>query len=100
LYREIIKYLKHGKVEYHTYQARENKTFRIVIRKLHSSAPTSEVGVSIEEIGYSVRQVTNIIYKTTKRPHPIFFVDLEPTQINNEIFKLTSLLHTKITVEE
>lgn len=99
-YREAIKYLKQSKAEYHTYQARENKAFRIVIRNLHPSTPTSEVGVSIEEIGYSVRQVTNIIHKTTKLPLPIFFVDLEPAQINNEIFKLTSLLHTKITVEE
>ncbi|KAL4085191.1 hypothetical protein QTP88_027050 [Uroleucon formosanum] len=99
-YREVIKYLKQGKAEYHTYQAREDKAFRIVIRNLHPTTPTSEVGVAIEELGYSVRQVTNFIHKTTKRPLPIFFVDLEPAQINNEIFKLTSLLHTKITVEE
>jgi len=99
-YREVIKYLKQGKAEYHTYQACEDKAFRIVIRNLHPTTPTSEVGVAIEELGYSVRQVTDIIHKTTKRPLPIFFVDLEPAQINNEIFKLTSLLHTKITVEE
>jgi len=99
-YREVVKYLKQGKAEYHTYQAREDKAFRIVIRNLHPTTPTSEVGVAIEELGYSVRQVTNIIHKTTKRPLPIFFVDLEPAQINTEIIKQTSLLHTKITVEE
>jgi hypothetical protein len=99
-YREVIKYLKQGKAVYYTYQARENKAFRIVIRNLHSSTPNSKVGVFIEKIGYTVRKITNIIHKTTKRPVPIFFIDLEPAQINNEIFKLTSLLHTKITVEE
>lgn len=99
-YREVIKYLKTGNAEYHTYQARENKAFRIVIRNLHPSSSTSEVGAAIEDLGYSVRQVTNVIHKSTKCPLPIFFVDLEPAQINNEIFKLTSLLHTKIKVEE
>ncbi|KAL4100940.1 hypothetical protein QTP88_020965 [Uroleucon formosanum] len=99
-YREVIKYLKTGNAEYHTYQAREDKAFRIVIRNLHPSSLTSEVGAAIEDIGYSVRQVSNVIHKSTKCPLPIFFFDLEPAQINNEIFKLTSLLHTKIKVEE
>lgn len=99
-YREVIKYLKTGNAEYHTYQAREDKSFRIVIRNLHPSTSTTEVGAAIEDIGYSVRQVSNVIHKSTKCPLPIFFIDLEPAQINNEIFKLTSLLHTKIKVEE
>jgi hypothetical protein len=77
-----------------------NNIYYSIFCNLHLSTPTSEVGVSIEEIGYSVYQVTNIIHKTTKRPLSIFFVDFIPAQINNEIFKLTSLLHTKITVEE
>jgi len=31
---------------------------------------------------------------------PMFFVDLEPAPINNDIFNVTSLLHTKVKVEE
>lgn len=99
-YREVIKYLKTGNAEYHTYQAREDKAFRIVIRNLHPSSSTSEVGAAIEDIGYSVRQVSNVTHKSTNCPLPIFFVDLEPAQINNEIFKLSSLIHTRIKVEE
>ena len=30
----------------------------------------------------------------------MFFVDLEPAEINNDIFGITSLLHTKIKIEE
>jgi hypothetical protein len=77
-YKGSIKYLKTGNAEYHTYQARENKSFRIVIRNLHPSSSTSEVGAAIEDIGYSVRQVSNFIQKSTKCPLPIFFVDLDP----------------------
>jgi len=99
-YREIIKYLKTGNAEYHTYQARVDKAFRIVILNLHPSSSISEVGDAIEDIRYSVRQVSNVIHKSTKCPLPIFFVEPEPAQINNVIFKLTSLLHTKIKVEE
>ncbi|KAF0728335.1 Uncharacterized protein FWK35_00026167, partial [Aphis craccivora] len=47
-----------------------------------------------------VRQVTNVLHKITKSPIPLFFVDLEPTVYSNEIYQLSSLLHTKIKVEE
>lgn len=99
-YRVIIHFLKESDAQYHTYQPREEKSFRIVIRNLHPSTPTVDIGIAIEEEGYTVRQVANVIHKTTKDKLPIFFIDLEPAEINKEIFNLTSLLHTKIKIEE
>lgn len=99
-YRSIIKYLKESKAEYHTFQAQEDKSFRIVVRNLHPSTPTVDIGIAIQEIGYTVRNVTNVLHKTTKNNLPIFFVDLEPAEINNDIFHLNSLLNTKIKIEE
>jgi len=71
-----------------------------VVRNLHPSTPTAEVGISIEEIGFSVRQVSNVLQKTTKNKLPMFFVDLELAEINKDIFGVTSFLHTKIKIEE
>ena len=99
-YRSIIKYLKESKAEYHTFQAQEDKSFRIVVRNLHPSTPTVDIGIAIQEIGYTVRNVTNVLHKTTKSKLPIFFVDLEPAVINQDIFHLNSLLNTKIKIEE
>lgn len=44
--------------------------------------------------------MTNVLHKINKHPLPLFFVDLEPTIHSNDIYKLTSLIHTKIKVEE
>jgi len=99
-YRKTIHFLKEKNAQYHTYQPLEDKAFRVVVRNLHPSTPTVEIGVAIEELGFSVRQVTNVLQKITKNNLPIFFVDLEPAAINKEIFNVTSLLHTKIKVEE
>lgn len=98
--RSIIKYLKESKAEYHTFRAQEDKSFRIVVRNLHPSTPTVDIGIAIQEIGYTVRSVTNVLHKTTKSKLPIFFVDLEPAEINQDIFHLNALLNTKIKIEE
>jgi hypothetical protein len=99
-YRETIRYLKEKNTQYHTYQSQDDKAYRIVIRNLHPTTPTVEIGIAIEEIGFSVRQVTNVLHKTTKINLPIFFVDLEPAKINTDIFSITSLLHIKVKIEE
>lgn len=99
-YRKTIHFLKEEKAQYHTFQPQEDKAFRIVIRNLHPSTPTTEVGIAIEDLGFSVRHVANVLQKVTKNKLPMFFVDLEPATIIKDIFNLSSLLHTKIKVEE
>jgi hypothetical protein len=49
---------------------------------------------------FEIRRVTNVLHKVTKIPLLLFFVDLEPSIKSAEIFYLSSLLHTKIKVEE
>lgn len=65
-YCAIIHFLKESKAQCHTYQLHEEKSFRVVIRNLHPSTPTVDIGIAIEEIGYTVCQVANVIHKTTK----------------------------------
>ena len=99
-YRKIIHFLKDNNAEYHTYQLKSDKAFRVVLRNLHPSTPVSEISAAIEEIGHTVRQVTNIIHRQTKIPLPLFFIDLEIEENNSDIFDVTSILYTKIKVEE
>jgi len=99
-YRSLIRYLKEEKAEYHTYQLQQDKPVRVVIRNLHPSTPTSLIKSELEFRQFEVRNITNVLHKTNKHPLPLFFVDLEPCSQSNDIYKLTSLLHTKIKVEE
>ncbi|KAF0747335.1 Uncharacterized protein FWK35_00020542 [Aphis craccivora] len=86
-YRSLIHFLKDEKAEYHTYQLQQDKPIRVVIRSLHPTTPV-------------IRSVTNVLHKINKYPLPLFFIDLEPIPYSNDTFKLSSLLCTKIKVEE
>ncbi|KAL4089756.1 hypothetical protein QTP88_024727 [Uroleucon formosanum] len=99
-YRTLIHFLKDQKAEYYTYQLKEDKPTRVVIRNLHPSTSTELIKTELELRLFEVRQVTNVLHKINKHPIPLFFVDPEPTIQSNDIYKLTSLIHTKIKVEE
>lgn len=102
-YRSPIKYLKDNKAKFYTYQAQEDRPFRIVIHNIYPSTPTVEISMAIEAIeigGFIVHNVPNVLNKVNKNKLPIFFVDLEFAEINKEIFYINSLLNTKIKIEE
>jgi len=101
-YRSLVHFLKEQDAHYHTYQLKEDKPTRVVIRniRVHPSTSLELIKSELELRLFEVRQVTNVLHKTTKCPLSLFFVDLEPTEQSNDIFKLSSTLHTKIKVEE
>lgn len=99
-YRTLVRYLKEQKAKFHTYQLKEDKPIRVVIRNLHPTTRTKEIKEELEVRLFEVRRVTNVLQRTTRVPLPLFFVDLEPTPKSSEIFQLSSLFHTKIKIEE
>jgi len=99
-YRKLIRLLKEINAQFHTYQLHSEKSLRIVVKNLHPTTPVEDIAAAIEEIGHSVKNVINIKHHQTKSPLPMFFVDLNPQESDNDIFSITALLHTKVKIEE
>jgi len=99
IYNTILPHLKETDASFHTFQARVNRSFRVVIRNLHHSTLCTEMSVALSDEGHSVKQVFNVKNKN-KCGLPLFFVDLNRQYNNNEIFKITSLLNTKVLIEK
>ena len=70
-YRRLIKRLHDDKIVHHTYQIREEKAYRVVLRNLHHSIPPNEIQAELETLGYKVRNVLNIRHRVTKEPLPL-----------------------------
>lgn len=92
--------LKSKNIDFHTYQIKQEKSFRVVLRNLHHLIPLNFITEEVEHLGYKVKQVINVLQRLTKKPLPLFFVDLEPDSNNNDIFKVKSICHSIIKFEE
>jgi len=51
------------------------------------------------EKGHEVTNIWNVKQRGTNRPLPLHFIDIKPHPTNNEIYHITTLLHTIVTVE-
>ncbi|KAL4085156.1 hypothetical protein QTP88_027448 [Uroleucon formosanum] len=98
-YRHIIKFLEINNMNFHNYQTNEEKAFRVVIRHLHHTTPTDYIKEELHSLGFITRSITNCLQYKTKNPLPLFFVDLEPSPSNHNIYKVDSICYTKIKIE-
>jgi len=58
-YRALIHFLRYQKAEFHTFQLKEDKPLRVVIRNLHPTTPTELIKSELEMRLFEVRQVKN-----------------------------------------
>lgn len=98
-YRKIVTFLKNENIIHHTYQMKEDRAYRVVIRNLHYSVPTDEIKKELEEAGHEVRNIMNIQHRLTKKPLCLFYIDLEPRENNKAIYELQFIYNTRITIE-
>ncbi|KAL1460252.1 hypothetical protein WDU94_012178 [Cyamophila willieti] len=83
-YKALVSHLRAQNIIFHTYQAKQDKAYRVVIRHIHHSVPTNDIKEELKQLGYKVRSVTNVLKRTTKDPLNLFFIDLEPSDNNKK----------------
>ena len=65
-YRKLVKYFKENNIFYHTYQLKEERAYRIVIKYLHYSTDTEDIKYELFELGHNVRNIMNAQHRNTK----------------------------------
>lgn len=98
-YRKLIRHLDTNNIIYHTFQLKQERAFRVVIKGLHHSTSTSDIKAMLLSLGHQVRSVRNIVSRVSKQPLPMFFVDVDPKENNKEIYDIHSLDNAIITIE-
>lgn len=98
-YRKLIQHLDAAKIIYHTFQLKQERSFRVVIKGLHHSTSISDIKAMFLSLGHQVRSVRNIVSRVTKQPLPMFFVDVDPNENNKEIYAITSFENANFIIE-
>lgn len=86
--RKIIHILQEKDVSYHRFQLKESRSFRAFVRNLHHSTSIEELKLEIEQKGHTVKNIYNIKQKITKKPLPLFILELEQKPNNKTIYSI------------
>lgn len=98
-YRKLFKGLRELNINLHTYQLKQERAYRVVLKNMHFSTPVEYIKEAIEDHGHQVRNISNLRHNVTKEPLSIFFIDLEPHIDNKTIYDINYLLNARIKFE-
>lgn len=99
VYRKLVRKLNEGNVSFHTYQLKQDRAYRVVLKNMHYSVDVNDIKENLSQMGHTVRNITNVLHSYSKKPLSMFFIDLEPRSNNKDIFNIQYLLHAKIIFE-
>ncbi|PNF22913.1 hypothetical protein B7P43_G13902 [Cryptotermes secundus] len=98
-YRKLVTILKENNVIYHAYQLKEEPAFRIALKHIHHSTRTEEIQTELSKKSHQVRNIINGRHRVAKEPLNIFFIDLEPSGNNKEVYKTNYLQNKAVVIE-
>jgi hypothetical protein len=98
-YRNLIKLFKENEIYYHTYQLKEERAYRIVLKYLHHSTELEDICQELFDLGHTTRNIVNVQHRITKELLNLFFVDLEPAANNKDKYNITDLQNKIIQIE-
>ena len=98
-YRKLIKLLKTLNANFHTYQLKQERPFRVVLRNIHHSVDLDELKCELLNHGHEVTNISNIRHRITKNPLSLFFIDIKQKQNNKEIYNINRLMNSIVKFE-
>lgn len=99
-YPAVVKALAERNTEFHSFQQKGNKTYQVVIRNLHPSINMEDLKNELIDLGHDVVNICNMRQSGTKKPLPLFKVDLRMSEKNKEIHSISRLMHSVVQVEK
>ena len=85
-YRKLTKLLKTLKANFHIYQLKQERPFRVMLRNIHHSVDLDELKFELLKHDHEVTTISNIRHRITKIPLSLFFIDIKQKQNNKEIY--------------
>lgn len=97
----VLEMLLEHNIASHTYQPPGNKGFRVLIKRLPASTPSSQIRAELANLGFSTRFIEVLKHRITRVPFDLFEVELANCSGGDteRVLGLTELCGQQISVE-
>lgn len=101
VYKKLITIIREQGLIGHTFNRKDNRCCRLVIKNLHHTTPIDAIKQEIEKTGNTVSgEIVNARYGPQKKPTSTFFVNLLPHANNKFAKKIKYIYHQSVTIED
>lgn len=104
-YRKLTKLLNESEIEWHSYENKQARPIRVMVRNLHPTCKVEEIKEDLENMNLKIIDVTNKLKKTKVNgvdvitPLPLFMLTFENTEDIKKIYEIQYLCHMRVKIE-
>lgn len=101
VYKKLLNIVREHGLIGHTFNRKDQRACRIVIKNLHHSTPHNAIKEAIESTGNTVYgEIINAHYGSEKMPTSTFFVNLQPGPNNKAAKEIKFIYNQAVRIEE
>jgi hypothetical protein len=97
-YRTASMMLNEAQFIWSTYENKQTRPIRVIVKKLHSSCSPEQIVQELRRKGYQILDAVNILKWNTKEPLPVFMLTFERTENIQKIYEITAIRGMKVEV--
>lgn len=104
-YRNLTGYLNNTKIEWHTYENKQTRPIRVMVRNLHPSCNPEDIKDELLSNNFMIIDVVNKTKKikdkgiTKQIPLPLFLLSFANTEDIKKIYEIKYLCHMAVKIE-
>nr|Q9NBX5.1 RecName: Full=Nucleic-acid-binding protein from transposon X-element [Drosophila melanogaster]AAF81410.1 unknown [Drosophila melanogaster] len=103
-FRTIVNWLEIEEYEFHCYQLKEDRPYRVCVKGLHHSTLHHQIKDELEKIGHKVLDIHTPLRRNepgTSKASPVnmFFLNIAAAANNKEILAVKALCHMRVVIE-
>lgn len=98
-YRKLTKALNEENSTWYSYEDKQTRQNKVIVKKLHASCKPDEIKECLLEKGYKINEVTQLLKRGDKTPLPLYMLSFERTEDIKKIYAIHEILHMKVQIE-
>lgn len=98
-YRTATKVLEENKILWHTYENKQVRPIRVMVKNLDHSYERKEIKEDLISKGYKIIDVTNKISRKDNKPLDMFILSFEHSENMDNIFKIKKIMNSIVYIE-
>lgn len=112
-YREMSTYLSNKGYKWHTYEIKQNRPIKVMVRNLHPTCKPENIVQELSDNGFKILSAVNILRKETKeekkgsqitrtsekKPLPLFMLTFESNEDIKKVYAIKTLQNLVVKME-
>ena len=98
-YRMITQKLNQEAMSWYTYEDKQTRPIRVMLKNLHSSCNTDSIVSDLKEQGFKIISAVNKLKWRTKEPLDMFLLSFEADEDIEKIYKIKKILNSIVSIE-